>query len=274
MAAPPSTKASISPTISTPMPFFTSRNKRSLIVFEWMLITTNALDVGTGSGILAIWSAQAGAKKVYVVEATKMAWHARALVKANNLHDVVEVIEGSVEDISLPEKGIQAMLGRKENPAECAVELTTTPIIDDGTHWGQQQQRRFIWEEEDASFYNIYDFRCSIGPFEATHIWGQPMPKSGGSTPYYDRQSTTLPKNSYLFSAIRSGGSYIPKPRHVLHHDRGVGYLLRLEWKRRRKKGICLRWGNRYGPAHKRPEGKKQDMTKDSLPSLEDKTFK
>ncbi|KAB1209024.1 Protein arginine N-methyltransferase PRMT10 [Morella rubra] len=62
------------------------------------------LDVGTGSGILAIWSAQAGARKVYAVEATKMSEHASALVKANNLEDVVEVIEGSMEDITLPEK--------------------------------------------------------------------------------------------------------------------------------------------------------------------------
>ncbi|KAJ9140937.1 hypothetical protein P3X46_031527 [Hevea brasiliensis] len=62
------------------------------------------LDVGTGSGILAIWSAQAGASKVYAVEATKMAEHARTLVKENNLQDVVEVIEGSMEDVTLPEK--------------------------------------------------------------------------------------------------------------------------------------------------------------------------
>lgn len=62
------------------------------------------LDVGTGSGILAIWSAQAGARKVYAVEATKMAEHARELIKANKLQDVVEVIEGSMEDITLPEK--------------------------------------------------------------------------------------------------------------------------------------------------------------------------
>ncbi|KAK7411220.1 hypothetical protein VNO78_02652 [Psophocarpus tetragonolobus] len=62
------------------------------------------LDVGAGSGILAIWSAQAGARKVYAVEATKMSEHARALVKANNLQDVVEVIEGSMEEVTLPEK--------------------------------------------------------------------------------------------------------------------------------------------------------------------------
>ncbi|KAL6578381.1 Protein arginine N-methyltransferase prmt10 [Orobanche minor] len=62
------------------------------------------LDVGIGSGILAIWSAQAGARKVYAVEATKMSEHARELIKANNLEHVVEVIEESMEDVVLPEK--------------------------------------------------------------------------------------------------------------------------------------------------------------------------
>lgn len=70
------------------------------------------MDVGTGSGILAIWSAQAGARKVYAVEATKMAEHARELIKANKLQDVVEVIEGSMEDITLPEKGLLLIQNR------------------------------------------------------------------------------------------------------------------------------------------------------------------
>ncbi|BAT90098.1 hypothetical protein VIGAN_06127400 [Vigna angularis var. angularis] len=65
----------------------------------------NVLDVGTRSGILAIWSAQAGVRKVCAVEATKMSEHACALVKANNLQNVVEVIEGSMEDVTLLEKG-------------------------------------------------------------------------------------------------------------------------------------------------------------------------
>jgi hypothetical protein len=41
------------------------------------------LDVGTGSGILAIFAAKAGAKRVYAVEATGMAKFARQLVQAN-----------------------------------------------------------------------------------------------------------------------------------------------------------------------------------------------
>lgn len=68
------------------------------------------LDVGTGSGILAIWSAQAGARKVYAVEATDMAAHARTLVAGNNVENVVEVIEGSIEDITLPEQGALLVL--------------------------------------------------------------------------------------------------------------------------------------------------------------------
>ena len=43
------------------------------------------LDVGTGSGILALFAAKAGAKKVYAVEATSVADHARTLMQANHV---------------------------------------------------------------------------------------------------------------------------------------------------------------------------------------------
>mmetsp|Transcript_16149 Transcript_16149/g.44989 ORF Transcript_16149/g.44989 Transcript_16149/m.44989 type:complete len:444 (+) Transcript_16149:225-1556(+) len=62
------------------------------------------LDVGTGSGILAVFAAKAGAKKVYAVEATDMAKFARSVVETNGLSDVVTVIQGMVETVKLPEK--------------------------------------------------------------------------------------------------------------------------------------------------------------------------
>ena len=43
------------------------------------------LDVGTGSGILAVFAAKAGARKVYAVEATPMAKFAQSLVEHNGV---------------------------------------------------------------------------------------------------------------------------------------------------------------------------------------------
>lgn len=59
------------------------------------------LDVGTGSGVLAIWAAQAGAAKVFAVEYTDMAKHARKLVEHNGLSHIIEVIQSPVEDLDL-----------------------------------------------------------------------------------------------------------------------------------------------------------------------------
>ncbi|XP_078461717.1 histone-arginine methyltransferase CARM1-like isoform X2 [Lampetra planeri] len=62
------------------------------------------LDVGCGSGILSFFAVQAGARKVYAVEASSMAQHAEVLVRSNNLQDRIVVIPGKVEDVSIPDK--------------------------------------------------------------------------------------------------------------------------------------------------------------------------
>ena len=60
------------------------------------------MDIGTGSSILAVWAAKAGAKRVYAIEYTNMANHAKNVVKANGVEDVVKVFQGAVEDVQLP----------------------------------------------------------------------------------------------------------------------------------------------------------------------------
>jgi len=62
------------------------------------------LDVGCGTGIMSLFAAKAGAKKVYAVDNSEIAFHARKIVKENNLDKIIEVIKGKMEEIQLPEK--------------------------------------------------------------------------------------------------------------------------------------------------------------------------
>ncbi|KAI4385805.1 hypothetical protein MLD38_003798 [Melastoma candidum] len=62
------------------------------------------VDVGCGTGILSIFCAQAGAERVYAVDASDIAVQAREVVKANNLSDRVIVLHGRVEDVEIDEE--------------------------------------------------------------------------------------------------------------------------------------------------------------------------
>lgn len=62
------------------------------------------LDVGAGTGILSFFALQAGAKRVYSVEASSSAVIAEKLAKANGFGDRMIIVMGKIEEISLPEK--------------------------------------------------------------------------------------------------------------------------------------------------------------------------
>lgn len=68
------------------------------------------VDVGAGSGILSVWSGQAGASKVWAVEFTDMAKHAVQLVKHNGLAASVTVVKGAVESLDLPPQSVDVMI--------------------------------------------------------------------------------------------------------------------------------------------------------------------
>ncbi|WOH13193.1 hypothetical protein DCAR_0832702 [Daucus carota subsp. sativus] len=62
------------------------------------------VDVGCGTGILSIFCAQAGARRVYAVDASDIATQASEVVKANNLSEIVIVLHGRVEDVEINEE--------------------------------------------------------------------------------------------------------------------------------------------------------------------------
>jgi SAM-dependent methyltransferase len=68
------------------------------------------LDVGTGTGIHAIFACQAGASKVYAVEQDDIIDVARRIAAANGYADRICFIRGSLMDVHLPEK-VDVVLG-------------------------------------------------------------------------------------------------------------------------------------------------------------------
>ena len=63
------------------------------------------VDMGTGSGVLAMFAAKAGAKKVYAVEFDKNnISNLESIFKKNKLDKIIQIIEGDARSVKLPEK--------------------------------------------------------------------------------------------------------------------------------------------------------------------------
>ena len=61
------------------------------------------LDIGTGSGVLAIAAARAGARRVYAVEASDIAQVAERVFAVNDMEDRITLVPGWSRQIELPE---------------------------------------------------------------------------------------------------------------------------------------------------------------------------
>jgi hypothetical protein len=61
------------------------------------------IDLGTGTGVLAIWAAQAGARKVFAIEETDVADVAEAVIRDNGFQDTITVLKANSSEVTLPE---------------------------------------------------------------------------------------------------------------------------------------------------------------------------
>ncbi|MFC1808774.1 50S ribosomal protein L11 methyltransferase [Candidatus Omnitrophota bacterium] len=79
------------------------------------------VDIGTGSGILAFFAIQAGAKKVYAIEKSPVIHEAMSLAKINDLEKKTVFIEERSDKVELPEKvdvivsELMGLFGLEEN---------------------------------------------------------------------------------------------------------------------------------------------------------------
>uniref|UniRef100_A0AAQ4PCW0 type I protein arginine methyltransferase n=1 Tax=Gasterosteus aculeatus aculeatus TaxID=481459 RepID=A0AAQ4PCW0_GASAC len=60
------------------------------------------LDVGSGTGILSMFAAKAGAKHVYGIECSSISEYSERIIKSNHLDSVITIFKGKVEEVELP----------------------------------------------------------------------------------------------------------------------------------------------------------------------------
>jgi protein arginine N-methyltransferase 1 len=61
------------------------------------------LDIGCGTGILCMFAAKAGARKVIGIECSSIIEHSEKIIKENGFSDVITLVRGKVEEVTLPD---------------------------------------------------------------------------------------------------------------------------------------------------------------------------
>ncbi len=89
------------------------------------------VDLGTGTGVLAVTAARAGARQVYAVEGSRMGRLAQRAFEANGLADQITLIEGRSAHVELPEKAdvlVSEIIGN--DPLDEGILETTSDAVE------------------------------------------------------------------------------------------------------------------------------------------------
>lgn len=126
------------------------------------------MDVGAGSGILSLFAAMAGAKKVYAIEASKSAENARKLIKANGFDRIITVLESRIEDLTpeqIPEGKVDVIVSEPLGTFLLNERMLETYVI-----------ARQLFLKPDGRMFPARADLCVI-PFSDTDIYNEQLSK-------------------------------------------------------------------------------------------------
>uniref|UniRef100_A0A8C9SJS3 type I protein arginine methyltransferase n=1 Tax=Scleropages formosus TaxID=113540 RepID=A0A8C9SJS3_SCLFO len=68
------------------------------------------LDVGCGTGILSMFAARSGARKVVGVDQSEIIYQAMDIIRSNNLEDTITLVKGRIEEVDLPVEKVDIII--------------------------------------------------------------------------------------------------------------------------------------------------------------------
>ncbi len=68
------------------------------------------MDIGCGTGILSMFAARAGAKKVIGVDNADIVHFAREIIKKNGFEDTITIVKGKIEEVELPVQEVDIII--------------------------------------------------------------------------------------------------------------------------------------------------------------------
>ncbi|XP_071512720.1 protein arginine N-methyltransferase 1-like isoform X2 [Panulirus ornatus] len=135
-----------------------------------------AMDVGAGTGILSLFMAAAGAKKVYAVEASGMAAVIQKVADDNGFADIIHIYHSKVEDISLPgNEKVDIIVSEwmgfyllHESMLNSVIQAREHFLAEDGTVFPSEARiyacpcsLKHLYEEQISFWDNVYGFNMS-----------------------------------------------------------------------------------------------------------------
>ncbi|GAB5370857.1 hypothetical protein AAMO2058_001529200 [Amorphochlora amoebiformis] len=88
----------------------TTTYMRSILQNRHLFKGKTVLDIGCGTGILCVFAAKAGAKKVIGIDCAEIYYKAKEIVKDNGFEDTITLIKGKVEEIKLPVEKVDIII--------------------------------------------------------------------------------------------------------------------------------------------------------------------
>lgn len=136
------------------------------------MATVNAgdvvVDIGSGTGVLSLFAARAGASRVYSIEREPVISVAREIAARNGMQDSIVFIEGSSQAVEIPE------------PADVLITETIGNIgFDEGiTTWVADAKQRFV--KPDAAVIPqqvdaVASLVCVPRDFRNVERWSRPL---------------------------------------------------------------------------------------------------